>query len=351
MLTTHGFHHPKSSVHRLYLHRSRGGRGLTRVEATHDCKCSGLTKYVVENDDALTKVVHKTPTPTQKFLMNFATKSKYVLPIILDNMQHSALLAKPMHRKFLAQQKETLQVDLDQLHHWLRHANLICETEAAICFAQDQAMATNYICITIYKHAVNPLCCMCGTKYTEWHNKVCTYLHWCILKDVQRHVVPNWQQHMAAETPSICLEDGNTLMYNMKQCVYHAVTANRPNIAILDKKKKMALLIIVTCPMDVNMITAAATKHKKCCDLEIAMKKQFHLCKIQTVPIVIGALGTLCQNFDTNLAKVSPKHVLPQSRRKFFWGRHTYSSTYLQTRFYNHKPHNLGSWLAPGRIV
>eukprot|EP00957_Ditylum_brightwellii_P182824 13926205-Ditylum_brightwellii.AAC.1 len=36
------------------------------------------------------------------------------------------------------------------------------------------------------------------------------------------------------------------------------------------------------------------------------MEKQYKLCKIQTVPIVIGALGTLCQNFDTNLANVSP---------------------------------------------
>eukprot|EP00957_Ditylum_brightwellii_P012545 947875-Ditylum_brightwellii.AAC.1 len=57
--------------------------------------------------------------------------------------------------------------------------------------------------------------------------------------------------------------------------------------------------------MDVNMISAAATKHKKYHNLEIAMKKQYKLCKTQTVPNVIGVLGTLCQNFDTNLAKVS----------------------------------------------
>eukprot|EP00957_Ditylum_brightwellii_P064034 4857494-Ditylum_brightwellii.AAC.1 len=58
--------------------------------------------------------------------------------------------------------------------------------------------------------------------------------------------------------------------------------------------------------MDINMVPVAAKKHKKNRDLEIAMKKEFKLRKIQTVPIVIAALGTLCQNFDTNLAKVSP---------------------------------------------
>eukprot|EP00957_Ditylum_brightwellii_P143127 10905629-Ditylum_brightwellii.AAC.1 len=103
----------------------------------------------------------------------------------------------------------------------------------------------------------------------------------------------------------------------MTQRVDHAISDNRPDLVVLDEEKRTALLIDITCPMDVNMVTAK--KHKKYCNLEIAMKKQYTLCKIQTVPIVIGALGTLCQNFDTNLAKVPPpactamiqKEVLP----------------------------------------
>eukprot|EP00957_Ditylum_brightwellii_P200497 15284923-Ditylum_brightwellii.AAC.1 len=54
------------------------------------------------------------------------------------------------------------------------------------------------------------------------------------------------------------------------------------------------------------MVTAADTKHKRYYNLKIAMKKQYKLHKIQTVPIVIGLLGALCQKFDTNFAKVSP---------------------------------------------
>eukprot|EP00957_Ditylum_brightwellii_P010385 785414-Ditylum_brightwellii.AAC.1 len=59
--------------------------------------------------------------------------------------------------------------------------------------------------------------------------------------------------------------------------------------------------------MDINMVSTTAKKHQKYRGLKIAMKKQFKLHKIQTVPIVIGVLGTLCQNFDTNLSKVSPR--------------------------------------------
>eukprot|EP00957_Ditylum_brightwellii_P110062 8395339-Ditylum_brightwellii.AAC.1 len=59
--------------------------------------------------------------------------------------------------------------------------------------------------------------------------------------------------------------------------------------------------------MDVNIVTAAATKQKKYQDLDIGMKKQYKPPRIQTVPIVIGVLGMLCQHFYANLAKVSPR--------------------------------------------
>eukprot|EP00957_Ditylum_brightwellii_P055952 4239859-Ditylum_brightwellii.AAC.1 len=113
-------------------------------------------------------------------------------------------------------------------------------------------------------------------------------------------------QHKAKEVPSICLNAGHTLTYNMTQRVDRVIATNHPDLVMLDEQKRIALLIDVTCPMDINMVTAAATKHKKYCNLKIAMKKQYKLCKIQTVPIVIDALGTLCQHFDTNLAKLSP---------------------------------------------
>eukprot|EP00957_Ditylum_brightwellii_P206360 15348014-Ditylum_brightwellii.AAC.1 len=105
--------------------------------------------------------------------------------------------------------------------------------------------------------------------------------------------------------PSICLDERCTLVYNMTQRVNRAVAANCLDLVLLDEQKRIALLIDDTCPMGINMVTAVATKNKKYRNLKIAMKKQYKICKIQTIPIVIGVLGTLCQNFDTNLAKVS----------------------------------------------
>eukprot|EP00957_Ditylum_brightwellii_P110235 8408074-Ditylum_brightwellii.AAC.1 len=141
-------------------------------------------------------------------------------------------------------------------------------------------MSTNFICHEIYKQAVNLLCrlcdkynetiphiasgcnMLCGTKYVEHHNKVCKYLHWCVLQDKGRTVVPNWHQQKADKTSSICLGAGRTLMYNMTQRVDCAISANHPDLVVLDKEKRTAPLIDVTCPMDINMVTTAAKKHK-----------------------------------------------------------------------------------------
>eukprot|EP00957_Ditylum_brightwellii_P037052 2805304-Ditylum_brightwellii.AAC.1 len=92
-----------------------------------------------------------------------------------------------------------------------------------------------------------------GTKYVERQDKVYKYLHWCVLQDEGRSVVLNWKQHKAKETPSICLGAGCTLMYDMTQKVDHAVSVNCLDLVILDEVKKTALLIDVTCLMDINM--------------------------------------------------------------------------------------------------
>eukprot|EP00957_Ditylum_brightwellii_P072737 5528699-Ditylum_brightwellii.AAC.1 len=56
MLTMKRIHHPKGNVHCQYLHRSKGGRGLTRVEDTHNCECAALAQYVLHSNDPLTQM-------------------------------------------------------------------------------------------------------------------------------------------------------------------------------------------------------------------------------------------------------------------------------------------------------
>eukprot|EP00957_Ditylum_brightwellii_P142475 10854605-Ditylum_brightwellii.AAC.1 len=69
MLTMEGIHHPKGNVYCLYLHMSKGRRGLVGVEDTHNCKYAALAKYVLNGTNMLTQMICMTTTPMQKFLL------------------------------------------------------------------------------------------------------------------------------------------------------------------------------------------------------------------------------------------------------------------------------------------
>eukprot|EP00957_Ditylum_brightwellii_P029500 2229468-Ditylum_brightwellii.AAC.1 len=104
-----GIHHPKSNVHCLYLHHSKGGRGLTGVEDTHNCECAALAKYVFHSNDPLTQMVQNIPAPTQKFLLKYTSAPKFMTPKIVDDNHRKCLCEKPLHGKFFRQQAEIPQ--------------------------------------------------------------------------------------------------------------------------------------------------------------------------------------------------------------------------------------------------
>jgi len=57
LLTTHGQHHPKADVDRLYVPRKQGGRGLMQLEAAHVVEITKLVEYVDRKEDPLIQVV------------------------------------------------------------------------------------------------------------------------------------------------------------------------------------------------------------------------------------------------------------------------------------------------------
>ena len=86
---------------------------------------------------------------------------------------------------------------------------------------------------------------LCGTKYLFQHNKICKYIHWCILKDLNFNVPPTWHAHVPETTTVI----GDTKVFwdysiPTDKKVYH----NRPDITIFETKKKEVQFIDVTVP-------------------------------------------------------------------------------------------------------
>ena len=151
-------------------------------------------------------------------------------------------------------------------------------------------------------HIVSGCTMLAGTKYTNRHDRIGTYLHWCILKELGHKTCDDWYKHV----PTQSVECGDiTVMWDFTLITDKRIPANRPDITIHDRKNRTALLIDVSVPVDNNIIKKTAEKHVKYRDLEIELQKCWGLLKIKTVPIVIGALGSVLKGHAQNLESIS----------------------------------------------
>ena len=234
-----------------------------------------------------------------------------------------------LHGQWRKRRDEIPSVDVAQSDRWMKYSHLTAETESIICAAQEQTLATNYIRKHVWKTECNPMCrlcreqpetishivsgckCLAGTKYTNRHDKVDTYIHWNILKDLGVQVCDEWFKHK----PEKVLEHGDTVvMWDSPLITEKKVCANRPDITVHDRKEKKVILVDFLVPYDMNIVNKTAEKLTKYRDLEIEIKKCWKLKNIMTVPVVVGALGTvstdhtrylnlLSKNIDVNVVQ------------------------------------------------
>ena len=84
------------------------------------------------------------------------------------------------------------------------------------------------------------------------------------------------------------------------------VKCNRPDITIHNKKNRECYLVDVSIPVCNNVLRKEAEKITKYRDLEIEIQKCWNLRKIKTIPIIVGALGTVCEGILEYIHLLSP---------------------------------------------
>ena len=111
MMTTHSMHQPKADIHRLYLQRGNGGRGLTQLELAYKTSTIGLFQYLNLSDDwmlqlALKHEQEKGSHSVLKVAREFAREIDLDLETELDgetknkgNAQKLKTIAKEMNKK------------------------------------------------------------------------------------------------------------------------------------------------------------------------------------------------------------------------------------------------------------
>ena len=143
-----------------------------------------------------------------------------------------------------------------------------------------------------------------GTKYTYRHNQVAKYVHWCILKDRGIKVKEKWIDHVPEQVTNV---SDTVIMWDTPIITDKNIKSNRPDITIHDQKNRTGTFIDISVPTCCNIVRKEAEKIIKYRDLEIETQKCWNLTKIRTIPVIVGALGTVCKGLENSLKLISPK--------------------------------------------
>ena len=334
-LTKYGFHHPKSNVHRLYLSRKCGGRGMTSAMDCYIQECTALAAYMkneVDNGkDSLVKIVAEVEKKKTYGIMSYSVGLKNRNTVETREYHNEELLKMNLHGNYFKRQNEIPNVDMGQSYAWLHKFQLRFETESLLCAAQEQALATKYVRSKIWKKGNDVKCRLCGeqietvnhivsgckmlaaNQYLHRHNQVGKYLHWCILKNIGVQVKDSWLQHVPEE---VVQHNEITVMWDKNILTEKKVGCNRPDITVHDSKARECTFVDVSIPVCDNVIKKEAEKITKYRDLEIEVQKCWNLRKVRTIPVVCGALGTVSmgmENFIKNLAPNISLHTVQKT--------------------------------------
>ena len=104
--------------------------------------------------------------------------------------------------------------------------------------------------------------------------------------------------------PAPVLEnDLHKLLWDFNIQTDHLIPARRPDLIIINRKKKICKIVDFGVPVDHRIILKESEKKDKYLDFARELKKLWNM-KVAIVPIVIGALGTITKGLLKGLEDV-----------------------------------------------
>ncbi|CAH2215814.1 jg25700 [Pararge aegeria aegeria] len=87
--------------------------------------------------------------------------------------------------------------------------------------------------------------------------------------------------------------------------VIRYITANRPDIVLVHRSVRRAIIVDITIPHDDNVVKAKKEKVSKYLDLAHEITAMWNVESTVVVPIVVSVNGLLAKSFDQHLKKLS----------------------------------------------
>ena len=83
------------------------------------------------------------------------------------------------------------------------------------------------------------------------------------------------------------------------------IVANKPDIVVVDRSERRAMIVDITVPHDENLVKAEKDKQIKYLDLAREVVDMWHVDSAIIVPIVVTANGLIAKSLDQHLRRLS----------------------------------------------
>jgi len=313
----------------LYLPRNEGGRGLQNIYKL--CKTQILklrSKLHASNNELLSFISeydsHCTPLNLENTDANIG----------LDDINHDIRQwkEKVLHGRFPAFLNEE-GIDKAVSLTWLKDGHLYSETEGFVMAIQDRVIRTRNYEKHILKLDVVDKCRKCGnigesiehimagcpalseSAYLGRHNQVAklVHQHLALTHELIDKNTPPFYKY----SPQEVLESTNHLLYWDRPILTDkTIDFNRPDLILINKKEKSAIIIDVAVPLSHNIKKTENEKRSKYDNLRWEIKRLWRLNEVVIYPVVISAEGIVSTNLkDIFKALDIPRNILVASQK------------------------------------
>ena len=132
-------------------------------------------------------------------------------------------------------------------------------------------------------------------EYKRRHDNVAKKVHWDICKKNALEHSKKWYEH--APEGTVENEEIKVLWDINIQCD-NLIQARRPDLIVIDKKEQKGIIIDIAVPADVRVEEKEKEKVEKYQDLKREIRRLWKLRKVEIVPVVMEAPGSVSTEFD-----------------------------------------------------
>ena len=141
------------------------------------------------------------------------------------------------------------------------------------------------------------------------HDKVAAILHWQMCQIYGFPTTGKSYEHFVDKEIVVLENEKVKLLWDFSIQTEIKIDHNKPDLVLLDKKRRTCYIIDVACPFDTRIEKKEKEKFEHYTDLKYELLKVWKtdVNKVYIIPIVIGALGTVTKNVAKYLEKIDFK--------------------------------------------